>query len=133
MILRGLDLSASIGYTRAIILENSKNQAPLGKNFYQIPLWRTDLVGVYRIDEKISGMLDARYCERQFNSLTNTDSHRDIFGGTGSFLLSDTKLTGKPTRHTELELGVDDLTDGRYYVYYPYPGRSRYLEAKISI
>ncbi|WP_211451572.1 TonB-dependent receptor [Collimonas antrihumi] len=131
--LRGLDLSASVGYTRSIIMENSKNPATVGKNFYRIPLWRSNLVGSYRINDQANVMLAGRYSGRQYNTLTNTDINPGTFGGTSSFLVFDTKLTFKPTKNTELGLGIDNLTNRRYYVYYPYPGRTLYLEAKISL
>ncbi|HWW05309.1 TonB-dependent receptor [Collimonas sp.] len=131
--LRGLDLSASVGYTRSIILENSKNPATVGKNFYRIPLWRTNLVGSYHLNDQASVMLAGRYSGRQYNTLTNTDTNPNTFGGTSSFLVFDTKLTLKPTKNTELGIGVDNLTNRRYYVYYPYPGRTFYLEAKVSL
>lgn len=131
--LRGLDLSASVGYTRSIIMENNKNPATVGKNFYRIPLWRSNLVGSYRINDQANVMLAGRYSGRQYNTLTNTDINPGTFGGTSSFLVFDTKLTFKPTKNTELGLGIDNLTNRRYYVYYPYPGRTLYLEAKISL
>ncbi|SDY53888.1 iron complex outermembrane recepter protein [Collimonas sp. OK242] len=131
--LRGLDLSASAGYTRSIILENSKNPATVGKNFYRIPVWRSNLVGSYRIKDQANVMLAGRYSGRQYNTLTNTDINPDTFGGTSSFLVFDTKLTFKPTKHTELGIGIDNLSNRRYYVYYPYPGRTLYLEAKVSL
>ena len=31
-----------------------------------------------------------------------------------------------------LGLGIDNLTDQRYFVYHPYPGRTFYAEAKLS-
>ena len=133
VLLRGLDLSASVGYTRSIILENSKNPATVGKNFYRIPLWRSNLVGSYRINDQANVMLAGRYSGRQYNTLTNTDINPNTFGGTSSFLVFDTKLTFKPTKSTELGLGIDNLTNRRYYVYYPYPGRTFYLEAKVSL
>jgi iron complex outermembrane receptor protein len=131
--LRGLDLSASVGYTRSIILGNSKNPATVGKNFYRIPLWRSNLVGSYRVNDQATVMLAGRYSGRQYNTLTNTDTNPGTFGGTSSFLVFDTKLTFKPARNTELGIGIDNLTDKRYYVYYPYPGRTFYLEAKVSL
>ncbi|MGB7194742.1 MAG: TonB-dependent receptor [Collimonas pratensis] len=133
VMLRGLDLSASIGYTRSIILENSKNPATAGKNFYRIPLWRANLVGSYRIGDQATATLAGRYSGRQYNTLSNTDVNPDTFGGTSSFLVFDSKLTFKPSRNTELGVGVDNLTNRRYYVYYPYPGRTFYLEAKVSL
>ncbi|WP_082799748.1 TonB-dependent receptor [Collimonas arenae] len=133
VLLRGLDLSASVGYTRSIILENSKNPATVGKNFYRIPLWRANLVGSYRFSDQVTASLGGRYSGRQYNTLTNTDINPDTFGGTSSFLVFDSKLTIKPTRNTEVGIGIDNLTNRRYYVYYPYPGRTFYLEAKVSL
>ncbi|PFH04559.1 iron complex outermembrane receptor protein [Collimonas sp. PA-H2] len=133
VLLRGLDLSASVGYTRSIILENSKNPATVGKNFYRIPLWRANLVGSYRIGEQATATLAGRYSGRQYNTLTNSDVNPDTFGGTSSFLVFDSKLTFRPTKNTELGIGVDNLTNRRYYVYYPYPGRTFYLEAKVGL
>ena len=34
---------------------------------------------------------------------------------------------------TSFVVSVDNLTNRRYYVYYPYPGRTFYLEAKVSL
>ena len=133
VMLRGLDLSASVGYTRSIILENSKNPATVGKNFYRIPLWRANLVGSYRIGDQATAMLAGRYSGRQYNTLSNTDVNPDTFGGTSSFLVFDSKLTFRSSRNTELGIGIDNLTNRRYYVYYPYPGRTFYLEAKVSL
>ncbi|WP_083438863.1 TonB-dependent receptor [Herbaspirillum autotrophicum] len=131
--LEGLDLNASIAYTRSIILENSKNPATVGKNFYRIPLWRANLVGTYHVSDQLTAMVGGRYSGRQYNTLTNTDINPDTFGGTSAFLVFDTKFTFKPTKQTEIGVGIDNLTDRRYYVYYPYPGRTFYLEAKFSL
>jgi len=78
-------------------------------------------------------MVGGRYSGRQYNTLTNTDINPDTFGGTSAFLVFDTKFTFKPTKQTEIGVGIDNLTDRRYYVYYPYPGRTFYLEAKFSL
>lgn len=129
----GLDLDASLGYTRAIILANGKAPETVGNKFYRIPLWRANLAATYRVDQRLSTMLGGRYSGRQYNTLTNTDNHPDTFGGTSNFLVFDSKLTFKPTARTEIGLGVDNLTDRRYFVYYPYPGRTVYLEAKVSL
>lgn len=132
-LLRGLDIDASLAYTRSIILENSKAPATVGNLFYRIPLWRANLAGTYRVNDQLSAMLGGRYSGRQYNTLTNTDINRGTFGGTSNYLVFDGKLTFKPTRRTEIGLGVDNLTDRRYYVYYPYPGRTFYLELKVSL
>lgn len=133
LLLRGLEVDASLGYTRAIILENGKAPDTVGNKFYRIPLWRANLAATYRFDQRLTSMLGARYSGRQYNTLTNTDIHPGTFGGTSNFLVFDSKFTFKPTARTEVGLGIDNLTDRRYYVYYPYPGRTVYLEAKVSL
>lgn len=128
-----IDISASLAYTRSIIVENSKNPATVGNYFYRIPLWRANLAATWRADEKWSLMLGGRYSGRQYNTLANTDVNPSTFGGTSTFTVWDGKLTFNPTRHLEIGFSIDNLTDRRYYVYYPYPGRTYSLELKISL
>jgi iron complex outermembrane receptor protein len=128
----GIDVSASLAYTRSIILENGSNPATVGNYFYRIPLWRANLAGTWRPNEQWSLMLGGRYSGRQYNTLGNTDVNPSTFGGTSTYTVWDSKLTFKPTRHLEIGFSIDNLMNRRYYVYYPYPGRTYSLEAKVS-
>jgi iron complex outermembrane receptor protein len=133
VLLRGLDLAASVAYTQSKIIANSGNPASVGKYFYRIPLWRANVVATYRATEKTAVTLAARYSGRQYNTLTNTDVNPDTYGGTSSYAVVDTKFTYRPTRKTEIGIGVDNLFDHRYYVFHPYAGRTFYLEGRIGI
>ncbi|RZF24792.1 TonB-dependent receptor [Paraburkholderia sp. UYCP14C] len=130
---RGLDLLASVAYTQSKILENAQNPASVGKYFYRIPLWRANLAATYHFDARAALTLAARYSGRQYNTLTNTDTNPNVFGGTSTYTVADAKFTFKPTRLSELGIGVDNLFDARYFVYHPYPGRTFYVEAKLRI
>lgn len=132
LFINGFDLSASGAYNHSKTLENAKNPASVGKYFYRIPQWRANLVGTYRITPAWSGTLAMTYSGRQYNTLDNSDVNPDTFGGTSSFLTFDVKLNYRPARNVRLALGIDNLTDQRYYVYHPYPGRTFYAEAKVS-
>ncbi|WP_018423375.1 TonB-dependent receptor domain-containing protein [Paraburkholderia tuberum] len=130
---RGLDLLASVAYTQSKILENARNPASVGKYFYRIPLWRANLAATYHFDARAALTLAARYSGRQYNTLTNTDTNPNVFGGTSTYTVVDAKFTFKPTKFSELGIGVDNLFDARYFVYHPYPGRTFYVEAKLHI
>nr|WP_042260781.1 TonB-dependent receptor [Paraburkholderia heleia] len=133
VILRGLDLAASVAYTQSKILENAQNPASVGKDFYRIPLWRANLVATWRFDARSALTLAARYSGRQYNTLTNTDTNPNVFGGTSTYTVADVKYTFRPTKKSEIGVGIDNLFDARYFVYHPYPGRTYYLEAKLGI
>ncbi|MFM0082206.1 TonB-dependent receptor [Paraburkholderia sediminicola] len=130
---RGLDLLASVAYTQSKIIANAQNPATVGKYFYRIPLWRANLAATYHIDERAAITLAARYSGREYNTLTNTDTNPDVFGGTSLYTVADAKFTFKPTRLSEVGIGVDNLFDARYFVYHPYPGRTFYVEAKLRM
>ncbi|WP_321782438.1 TonB-dependent receptor [Paraburkholderia sp. J94] len=133
VLLHGLDFSANVAYTQSKILANAQNPASVGKYFYRIPLWRVNAVATYRFDARMALTLAARYSGRQYNTLTNTDTNPNVFGGTSSYTVADVKFTFRPTKKTEIGVGIDNLFDARYYVYHPYPGRTFYAEAKIGL
>jgi len=130
---RGLDLLASVAYTQSKILANAQNPASVGKYFYRIPLWRADVAATYRFNERAALTLAARYSGRQYNTLTNTDSNPNVFGGTSTYTVADARFTFKPTKQSEIGVGVDNLFDARYFVYHPYPGRTFYVDAKLRM
>ncbi|MDR5854484.1 TonB-dependent receptor [Caballeronia sp. LZ062] len=133
VILRGLDLAANVAYTQSKIIANSGNPASVGKYFYRIPLWRANAVATYRANARTAATLAVRYSGRQYNTLTNTDVNPDTYGGTSTYAVVDAKFSYKPTKRTELGIGVDNLFDRRYYVFHPYAGRTFYVEGRIGI
>ncbi len=133
VLLRGLDLTASVAYTQSKILANSGNPASVGKYFYRIPLWRANVAATFHATEKTAVTLAARYSGRQYNTLTNTDTNPNTYGGTSTYAVVDAKFTYRPTKGSEIGVGVDNLFDHRYFVFHPYAGRTIYLEGRIGI
>lgn len=129
----GLDLLASVAYTQSKIIANTQNPASVGKYFYRIPLWRIDLATTYHMGARSAVTLAARYSGRQYNTLTNTDSNPNVYGGTSTYVVADAKYTFRPTKASEIGIGIDNIFDARYFVYHPYPGRTFYVEAKLKI
>jgi iron complex outermembrane receptor protein len=133
VLVRGLDLLGSIAYTQSKIVANAQNPATVGKYFYRIPLWRANLAATYHFDERYALTLAARYSGREYNTLTNTDSNPNVFGGTSTYTVADAKFTFHPTKLSEIGLGIDNIFDARYFVYHPYPGRTFYIEGRLRI
>ena len=71
-----------------------------------------------------------RYSGRQYGTLDNTDVLPNVYGGTSSFFTVDLKASYRIDKHITLALGVDNLTDRRYFVYHPYPSRTFYGQLK---
>ena len=131
--LHGLDLIANAAYTQSKILANAQNPATVGKYFYRIPLWRANVAATYRFDARSSLTLAVRYSGRQYNTLTNTDTNPDVFGGTSTYVVADAKFTFRPTKQSEIGVGIDNLFDERYFVFHPYPGRTFYVEGRLHL
>jgi iron complex outermembrane receptor protein len=127
------DLVANLAYTQATTVRNAQNPASEGKQFYRIPRWRANLVATYHASDRVAMTVAGRYSGRQYNTLDHSDIDPDTFGGASAFLTFDAKLTWKVSEHVELGAGVDNLTNRRYYVYYPYPSRSYLVEAKFRL
>jgi iron complex outermembrane receptor protein len=128
-----LDLSANAAYTQATVLADRRFPAAVGRQFYRIPRWRANLVATFHAGERLAFSLAGRYSSRQYNTLDHSDVNPDTFGGASSFLVWDAKLNYRASDHLDLGLGVDNLTNRRYYVYYPYPLRSVMAEARLHL
>ncbi|WP_448095852.1 TonB-dependent receptor [Luteibacter yeojuensis] len=130
---QGFDLTANAAYTQATTVRNRRNPGSEGKQFYRIPRWRANLIATWRATERLSLILAGRYSGRQYNTLDHSDMNPDTFGGASDFLVFDAKVNWKVSPHVELGIGVDNLTDRRYYVYYPYPSRTCLMEATFRL
>ena len=131
--LDALDLTANAAYTQATTVENRQNPASEGKQFYRIPRWRANVVGTWHTSEATAVTLAGRYSGRQYNTLDHSDTHPNTFGAASAFLTFDATVNWAVNAHWDVSAGVDNLTDRRYYVYYPYPSRTFYFKAKVHL
>ena len=129
--LPGLGFDASLAFNRARILSNSAVPESEGKLFPRIPKVRASLHASYDRGAW-QGSLGVRHSGTQYSTLDNSDTHADTFGGVSSFTVVDAKLGYRFGRQGRLAVGIDNLTDRRYYVHHPYPGRTVYAELQLS-
>lgn len=130
--LAGLDLGGSLTYTDARILENHRLPSSQGRVMPRIPDWRLSLLAAYRIDERWTASAGLKYSGRQFNTLDNSDTHQDTFGGTSRYTTLDTRLSYRFHKLMSASIGIDNLTNEKYYVFHPYPQRTVHAELRMD-
>lgn len=130
--LRGLDLTGSITYANSIITQNDANSTTVGNRQPRVPDWRATVSATYRQNAQLSYALAGRYSGRQFNTLDNSDSNADTYGGTSTFFVLDVRLRYKIDRQWSAAAGIDNLTNRQYFVAHPYPQRTLSAELKYD-
>lgn len=130
--LRGMDVSGSVTYANSKILANPAMPASVGKRMTRIPDWRATLLAAYRIDEHWSTSLGLKHSGRQYNELNNSDINPGTFGGTSKFTTLDARAGYRFSKLLRASLGVDNLTNTKYYAYHPYPQRTWHAELRLD-
>lgn len=122
-----LDVSFNASHTDAVIVGNPGLPASVGKQFPRIPKtqWKTTFDWRATSWLRLSGA--TRWSGRQHNTLDNSDS-RGGFGGVDDFFVVDAKAAFVALESAVISIGVNNLTDCRYHVYHPMPGRAWFAE-----
>ncbi|XVJ69479.1 MAG: TonB-dependent receptor [Rhizobacter sp.] len=128
-----LDVSASLAYNDAKVLENRAYPNTVGKNFPQIPRTRASLVAVFNQTDQLQWSLAGRHSGRQYATLDNADVNPSAYNGISSFNVFDAKVAYRLNPHTRLSFGIENLTNKTYFVNHPFPGRTYQAELKISL
>lgn len=127
---RGVDIEANAAFTQARTLADAANPAYVGKVWPRMPRVRANLFANWHASAGWTLGAGLRYSGRQYGTLDNTDVLPDVYGGTSRFFTVDLKAGYRVDKHVTLALGVDNLTDRRYFVYHPYPSRTFYGQLK---
>jgi iron complex outermembrane recepter protein len=130
--LRGLELSGSATVSRSTILADANNPALVGNQWVRVPRLRANLLAAYRSAQDWSASLGARYSGHMYGTVENSDVNGNTYGGVSSYTVWDAKFKYRFTRKVDASFGIDNLTDKKYYVSHPYPGRSLVGELHAS-
>lgn len=130
--IHGLDILANATFTDAEILQNGLNPSTQGNKPVRIPKQQYKVVTTYHQGNNLTYTFAARYSGRQYNTLDNSDSNPDTFGGTSKFFIIDVKANYKFASRLTASVGVDNLNNYKAYVFHPYPQRTGYLQLKFD-
>ena len=85
---------------------------------------RGAVVATWSPTQRFDLTLGARYSDRSFATIDNSDPYANTYQGFGSFFVLDAKARYKLTPHLTAELGADNLTDQAYFLFHPFPQRT---------
>lgn len=137
LLVKGLDLQASITYADSVIKANSSYVAvpgdTIGKQQPRVPKWRASLLASYRVSDALSASFGARYGSRQYGQLNNADINGFAYQGFSKYFTIDARLRWKIDRQWSAAFGIDNLNNYQYWNFHPYPQRSYSAELRYDL
>lgn len=138
--IRGLDLSGSVTWVDSKILSDPgfRNAAGVltdvtGKYTPNIPRLKLTALATYRYDARLSGTLGARYSDRVWTTIDNSDPITHTFGGFDSYFVVDARVRYQFDKQWSAALGVDNLNNRKYFLFHPFPQRTIVAELKFAL
>jgi iron complex outermembrane receptor protein len=138
MLINGLDLSGSVGYIHTRIVKDAADPRLEGSQLPLIPVWRASMLGLYHASDKLSYSLGWRYSGRQHSGtvIAATQQYPDpnpgVYGGRSNFSAFDAKVLYKFAKQWSASVGVDNITNEKYFTLYPYAQRTVFAGVKFD-
>jgi iron complex outermembrane receptor protein len=124
LVIPGLGLSGSVTLADPKVVRDPAFPTAEGKDLPQVPRRRGSLVLTWQPNDRASLALAGRYSSRSFGTIDNSDPVAHTYQGFEGFVVLDARATYRFGRHVEAALGVENLTDRRYFIFHPFPQRS---------
>jgi iron complex outermembrane receptor protein len=131
-VIQGLELSGWITYVDAKTDKDSAFLAAEGKDEPQLPRWRGAAVATYALTAKLDLTLAARYSDRSFSSIDNSDHYANTYQGFGGYFVADAHVRYRINPHLAADVGVDNLGGRSYFLFHPFPQRTVVADLKYS-
>ncbi|HEV2595451.1 MAG TPA: TonB-dependent receptor [Sphingomicrobium sp.] len=123
-LLSRLDLSGSVTLEDPRTVSDPLLPAARNKLIPQVPRRRATIVATFRPNEQLSLTGAVRYSSRMFATIDNSDSIGHTYQGFEGFVVADARATYQLTPRLDVAVGVENLTDKRYFLFHPFPGRT---------
>jgi len=128
----GLALSGSITFVNSRVAADAAFPNAVGKRTPQVPKWRASLVATYRPDDAWAFTLAARYADRSFGTIDNSDIVSHTYQGFEGYLVLDARAHYEIDNHWSAAFGIDNLNNRKYFIFHPFPQRTFLLELKYA-
>jgi iron complex outermembrane receptor protein len=128
VIFDGLDLSGYLTYVDGRIVSDPVYLKAQGKRIPQLPPWRGSVVATYRPDKALSFTVAARYSDRSYGTIDNSDPIAQTFQGFGSYFVVDVRAQYRWRENWTASVGIDNLNNDKYFLYHPFPQRTFVME-----
>jgi iron complex outermembrane recepter protein len=139
VLIDGLELSGNVTYLKSEILALSgrasataDSAAAIGKRLPNIPDWRATAAATYRPNTKLAFTLSGRYSDRVYTTLDNADVRPNTYQGFASWFVMDSHVNYRFNEHWTVGGGVDNMLNGKYFLFHPFPQRSFVANVKYG-
>jgi iron complex outermembrane receptor protein len=132
VLIRGLEISGWATYVDTKIIADAGLPAAVGKRLPQLPRWRGALVATYSPIVKLDLTVGARYSDRAFGTIDNSDHYADTYQGFGAYFVADVHARYRITEHLAAGLGVSNINDRSYFLFHPFPQRTVIMDLEYS-
>lgn len=123
-LLARVDLSGSFTLSDPKIVSDPLFRAAEGKLIPQVPRRKATLVATYRPTDRLSLTGAVRYSSRMFGTVDNSDVVGHTFQGFEGYVVADARALYRLTPRIDVAAGVENLTNRRYFLFHPFPGRT---------
>lgn len=139
-LVRGLDVSGSVTWVDSKILSdpgfrNANNVLTdvSGKLTPNIPKRKMSVLATYRFDARASASLGARYSDRVWATLDNTDVNPNTYQGFDKYFVVDARFRYQFDKRWSAALGIDNLNNRKYFLFHPFQQRTAVAELKFAL
>ncbi|MGN6848224.1 MAG: TonB-dependent receptor domain-containing protein, partial [Sphingomicrobium sp.] len=119
-----VDVSGSFTLADPKIVSDPVFPAAVGKLIPQVPRRKATILATWRPTDRLSLTGAARYSSRMFGTIDNSDRIGHTWQGFEGYFVADVRAAYKLDSHWSIAAGVENLTDKRYFLYHPFPGRT---------
>jgi len=123
-VLPNMDISGSLTLVDPKILADAAFPTAVGKRPPQVPQRKASLVATWRPIEPVSLTVGARYSSRAFGTIDNSDPVTHTYQGFEKYLVADVRTVVTLSPHWSVALGVDNVTNRKYYLFHPFTQRT---------
>ncbi len=128
VIFDGLELSGSLTYADGHITKDAAFTKAEGKFIPQLPKLRGTFVATYRLDEQLAFTMAARYSDRAFGTIDNSDPISLTFQGFAGYFVIDARAQYRIDGNWVASVGIDNLNNDKYFLYHPFSQRTFVME-----
>ncbi len=124
VLIRGLEIGASLTLVEAEIRKDPAFPAAVGKDLPQVPRTRATVTATWRPDDRLALTLAARYSSRSYATIDNADPVTHTFQGFDPYLVLDARVSYRLNARWNAAIGVDNLNNDKYFLFHPFPQRT---------
>jgi iron complex outermembrane receptor protein len=132
VVIPGLELMASLTAADGRIRQDSAFAAAVGKFIPGVPKLKANAVATYRPDNNWSFTVGARYGDRSFGTIDNSDPISQTYQGFAGYFVVDAKAKYRVSENWSVSAGIDNLNNDKYFLFHPFPQRTAILEIHYS-